>query len=133
MNKILIITKDNDIGEQFQKLFGQSGFFAATVNGPQKMIEFCQMYTPNLIVIDVDQDNIWPSIHSVRTIRDLSKLPFVGISKIGAPQTLQTAQDYGFRGIMPVNAEPSVVINSCLLYTSPSPRDQRGSRMPSSA
>ena len=25
------------------------------------------------------------------------------------------------------------LINSCLLYTSPSPRDQRGSRMPSSA
>ena len=25
------------------------------------------------------------------------------------------------------------IINSCLLYTSPSPRDQRGSRMPSSA
>ena len=24
-------------------------------------------------------------------------------------------------------------LNSCLLYTSPSPRDQRGSRMPSSA
>ena len=27
----------------------------------------------------------------------------------------------------------SFVFNSCLLYTSPSPRDQRGSRMPSSA
>ena len=26
-----------------------------------------------------------------------------------------------------------VGINTCLLYTSPSPRDQRGSRMPSSA
>ena len=26
-----------------------------------------------------------------------------------------------------------VELNSCLLYTSPSPRDQRGSRMPSSA
>ena len=26
-----------------------------------------------------------------------------------------------------------VVISICLLYTSPSPRDQRGSRMPSSA
>ena len=26
-----------------------------------------------------------------------------------------------------------VGINACLLYTSPSPRDQRGSRMPSSA
>ena len=29
--------------------------------------------------------------------------------------------------------EQFVGINSCLLYTSPSPRDQRGSRMPSSA
>ena len=27
----------------------------------------------------------------------------------------------------------AVVNNGCLLYTSPSPRDQRGSRMPSSA
>ena len=26
-----------------------------------------------------------------------------------------------------------VVVDDCLLYTSPSPRDQRGSRMPSSA
>ena len=29
--------------------------------------------------------------------------------------------------------EPMLVHNICLLYTSPSPRDQRGSRMPSSA
>ena len=26
-----------------------------------------------------------------------------------------------------------IIIDTCLLYTSPSPRDQRGSRMPSSA
>ena len=29
--------------------------------------------------------------------------------------------------------EPADPFNTCLLYTSPSPRDQRGSRMPSSA
>ena len=29
--------------------------------------------------------------------------------------------------------QTSVSMNACLLYTSPSPRDQRGSRMPSSA
>ena len=28
---------------------------------------------------------------------------------------------------------PGIEVESCLLYTSPSPRDQRGSRMPSSA
>ena len=31
------------------------------------------------------------------------------------------------------NADLRVLITNCLLYTSPSPRDQRGSRMPSSA
>ena len=35
-------------------------------------------------------------------------------------------------GDCPVAVVP-VCINTCLLYTSPSPRDQRGSRMPSSA
>ena len=30
-------------------------------------------------------------------------------------------------------ASISLITESCLLYTSPSPRDQRGSRMPSSA
>ena len=30
-------------------------------------------------------------------------------------------------------SDTSDLVNNCLLYTSPSPRDQRGSRMPSSA
>ena len=32
-----------------------------------------------------------------------------------------------------IDEVPTVDENACLLYTSPSPRDQRGSRMPSSA
>ena len=32
-----------------------------------------------------------------------------------------------------VSGEGHIVCGTCLLYTSPSPRDQRGSRMPSSA
>ena len=35
--------------------------------------------------------------------------------------------------INPLNPVDLVIDHSCLLYTSPSPRDQRGSRMPSSA
>ena len=37
-----------------------------------------------------------------------------------------------FENAIKVN-KAQITINSCLLYTSPSPRDQRGSRMPSSA
>ena len=38
-------------------------------------------------------------------------------------------------GISPEDSERLIVrpLETCLLYTSPSPRDQRGSRMPSSA
>ena len=35
--------------------------------------------------------------------------------------------------VEPILGEGGVVVPDCLLYTSPSPRDQRGSRMPSSA
>ena len=39
--------------------------------------------------------------------------------------------DESFRGKNRVQQQR--IVYSCLLYTSPSPRDQRGSRMPSSA
>ena len=44
----------------------------------------------------------------------------------------QLERDIG-RGLLKVHAIVDVLIENCLLYTSPSPRDQRGSRMPSSA
>jgi len=42
-------------------------------------------------------------------------------------QAVQTGSIVGWGG------QVGVDISTCLLYTSPSPRDQRGSRMPSSA
>ena len=42
-------------------------------------------------------------------------------------QNTPTGEILGFNGIT------EWALDSCLLYTSPSPRDQRGSRMPSSA
>ena len=38
-----------------------------------------------------------------------------------------------FMRIWPQTLLPPAITMVCLLYTSPSPRDQRGSRMPSSA
>ena len=39
----------------------------------------------------------------------------------------------GLTGLLHISEIANTFIKSCLLYTSPSPRDQRGSRMPSSA
>ena len=40
---------------------------------------------------------------------------------------------FGILVDIPDNEVATALLQSCLLYTSPSPRDQRGSRMPSSA
>ena len=62
------------------------------------------------------------------------------LTNTGTP-TLSGTATLGFGDIFTVTvntvvytpAEVNLVVNGCLLYTSPSPRDQRGSRMPSSA
>ena len=41
--------------------------------------------------------------------------------------------DQNFNGVEWESILNRYLVNACLLYTSPSPRDQRGSRMPSSA
>ena len=63
------------------------------------------------------------------------KSPFNSLDEIG-----QWASGLGFKGVqIPswdsrlFNLETAAESQACLLYTSPSPRDQRGSRMPSSA
>ena len=43
------------------------------------------------------------------------------------------AQSYDMIDNAPEEKERGITINTCLLYTSPSPRDKRQSRMPSSA
>ena len=53
-------------------------------------------------------------------------------------QALMSQADVSFRslvgmGFRKVRPDVIVRVKICLLYTSPSPRDQRGSRMPSSA
>ena len=59
--------------------------------------------------------------------------PLSGTLAPGAEQILSVTVDA--TGLEPgvFTEDLTVSSNSCLLYTSPSPRDQRGSRMPSSA
>ena len=48
-------------------------------------------------------------------------------------EVFQSATRFGVSILAEGQEEISNMFASCLLYTSPSPRDQRGSRMPSSA
>ena len=61
--------------------------------------------------------------------RTLRPSPFPGLMSFGD----EDADAALFFGRSREIAETLETLRSCLLYTSPSPRDQRGSRMPSSA
>ena len=56
--------------------------------------------------------------------------------RVGVPISLEEVQHFDAAWLLVSDralAEVSAQLVGCLLYTSPSPRDQRGSRMPSSA
>ena len=64
--------------------------------------------------------------HELKTLLEKAQHEKGVASAAGVADTPAAAQEE--------QAAPSVeTVGSCLLYTSPSPRDQRGSRMPSSA
>ena len=72
------------------------------------------------------QVGYYPKKEKHLTKPDISRLRKVGVSDNYARfQEMRLESDPD----LSIGAEPDV----CLLYTSPSPRDQRGSRMPSSA
>ena len=70
----------------------------------------------------------------------VSQGALVSVDGIGAVRAMVGGRDYGqsqFNRALKAKRQPGSsfkpFVYLCLLYTSPSPRDQRGSRMPSSA
>ena len=80
---------------------------------------------------NIDKTNAWPFVEAKKLLRERKK----NIENKGKI-ILQTG--YGPSGLPHIGtfgevARTSMIVNACLLYTSPSPRDLSTSRMPSSA
>ena len=56
--------------------------------------------------------------------------PNIGVVNVPDPRLEKLEELVNPQRVIPATVE---IVDICLLYTSPSPRDQRGSRMPSSA
>ena len=72
-----------------------------------------------VIDVEFDKDQI-PNIYDALVVNENNLV-------------LETQQQLGDGVVRTVAMGTTEGLKSCLLYTSPSPRDQRGSRMPSSA
>ena len=90
-------------------------------------------------------------VHQVPEMRRIKQIHFIGIGGAGMCGIAEVLLNQGYdisgsdlresdvtRRLSSMGAQvffghQADNINDCLLYTSPSPRDQRGSRMPSSA
>jgi len=87
-------------------------------------IQLAKELQPDVAIIDVSM----PNINGIETTRQI---------KAASPNTavlMISAFDYQSYILASLRAGAAgYMLKTCLLYTSPSPRDQRGSRMPSSA
>ena len=73
------------------------------------------------------------AIGLARTAGALSyNAPLSAVSRVSSPSMMAKSKALPFLE-QPAHLDGSMAGDVCLLYTSPSPRDQRGSRMPSSA
>ena len=61
------------------------------------------------------------------------KILFTGGNGFIGRQIIPLIEKAGYDVVRPRSTQVRLEVDDCLLYTSPSPRDQRGSRMPSSA
>ena len=93
----------------------------------QDCIEISAGKSLDVLEIDGASNN---GVDSIRELRDqVSFNPSSGSKKIYIIDEVHMLSTSAFNALLKTLEEPP----ACLLYTSPSPRDQRGSRMPSSA
>jgi len=63
-----------------------------------------------------------------RELAGVERIEYLVIDDGSSDRTVEVARELGVHHVLSLGSN-----RGCLLYTSPSPRDQRGSRMPSSA
>ena len=114
---------------------GTTGSSVSIMNSKGKIVafhnqEFEQIY-PKAGWVEHNPEKIWASVLSaIKNIFKKSKVKPKDIVSIGITNQRETCLVWDKKTGRPIH---NAIVWHCLLYTSPSPRDQRGSRMPSSA
>ena len=108
-------------------------FYVFPVYNNMKKLILSFLFLPSLVMSDHCDNGACPALEHIKDTGDeVAKdlLPYLGVGLILAI-TMNSGSDQS--SLSYINFDTQNRPNGCLLYTSPSPRDGRISRMPSSA
>ena len=124
-----------------QRMFLPSSIFYQTITGNYAEVDIKNAWTESDLVLVPDYGTAravpWTSDVTMQVIHDLEtqdEQPVGFAPRNVLKRVIKLYHDKGWKPVVAPELEFYLTKrNICLLYTSPSPRDQRGSRMPSSA
>ena len=99
----------------------------------EKTLEFSRMHDQNSRVVRIRGKLVDMPPGPVQFRLRMSLIALVDYKKVGRDATVLVKADDHFIKYDPQKGSSTGGVSSCLLYTSPSPRDLSTSRMPSSA
>ena len=138
--RILVVDDEPDIRNILHILLSSRGYEVDEAENGLRAVELVRAQPDyDLIILDIMMPGM-DGVSACAEIRRHSVAPILFLTAKAQPADMSDA--YGSGGddylIKPFSNHElflrvDSLIRRCLLYTSPSPRDQRGSRMPSSA
>ena len=150
MIKALLIDDDLKLAKLLENYLSKFTITLTSISDSLQAMDAIKDQKPEVIILDV----MMPGINGFdvcRLIRKKHSVPIIMLSARGEPNDKIKGLELGADDYIAKPFEPRELVaritslirrvpdkrnledSICLLYTSPSPRDQRGSRMPSSA
>ena len=123
--------------EQQQKFAEKEALHAEIEQNKKEMLFYYDAFVEEFFSLETDEERDTLNYQAKNCLRAMQSKFYFMQSRLDTIGTLgaRFSEDFDFlpKGTRYSNFEPEDKAKSCLLYTSPSPRDRTRSRMPSSA
>src|SRR5665811_770251 len=128
MKSILLIEDNDELRENTAEILELANYKVVSAANGKLGIKAALKNKPDLIICDVMMPELdgYGVLHLINKNTELSGIPFIFLTAKSERSDLRKGMEMGADDYI---TKPF----TCLLYTSPSPRDRTRSRMPSSA
>ena len=135
MARTILIVEDNQADRsRLEKLLSDAGFLVSSAENGTQALDAVKRNKPDAIFMDVNMPGMdgFAATRALRNDSGTKDIPVVLVTAKDQKADIAWGQMLGAKGYITKPYTDDQIL-SCLLYTSPSPRDMRRSRMPSSA